>query len=345
VRNDRPNLTVLGERKGGQLRILAWMKASRAPFFLDVMFCVCLGAAVAWHESGAFDVWLLAACLAGVMLLNGGTNLANDYYDHLSGADEANPGPTPFSGGSRAIQEGTFSPRAMRNAAFICFALAAAVGAFLFWRLSAHGFHRVWPVLAIGAVGALSGFFYTAPPLRLGYRGWGEFLAGLNVGPLAILGSYCAQAGVPSWGVVLVSLPLGFLSSALLVINEIPDADVDRAVGKRHLVARMGVSRAPWAYLLLVVAAYASAGAAVLTGLAPPTVSLVFLTAPVGLWAFAASRRWVRSAARSGQRSFPDDAARPTGRIVPALAANVVCLLLSGALLCTGYLVAGGTAG
>jgi 1,4-dihydroxy-2-naphthoate octaprenyltransferase len=321
------------ERKVRQLRILAWIKAARAPFFLDVMFCVCLGAAAAWHESGAFDAWLLAACLAGVMLLNGGTNLANDYYDHLSGADEANPGPTPFSGGSRAIQDRTFSPIAMRNAAFACFVLAAAVGAFLFWRLSSHGYGRVWPVLAIGAVGALSGFFYTAPPLRLGYRGWGELLAGLNVGPLAILGSYCVQAGNPSWGVIVVSLPLGFLSSALLVINEMPDAEVDGAVGKRHLVARMGVSRAPWAYLLLLVAAYASAGAAVLTGLAPPTVSLVFLTAPVGLWAFAASRRWARPTGRS------------TSRIVPALAANVVCLLLSGALLCTGYLLAGGTAG
>lgn len=336
-------------RKVGQLRILAWMRASRAPFFLDVVLCVCLGAAAAWHESGVFDAWLLAACLLGVMFLNGGTNLANDYYDHLSGADEGNPSPTPFSGGSRAIQDGTFSPEAIRTAAFVSFALAAAAGAFLFWRLAilqgpgiseAHGYGRVWPVLAIGAVGALSGFFYTAPPFRLGYRGWGELLAGLNVGPLAVLGSYYCQAKNPSWGVVLVSLPLGFLSSALLVINEIPDADVDRAVGKRHLVARIGVARAPWAYLLLVIAAYASAGAAVVTGLVPPTVSLVFLAAPVSLWAFAASRRWVRS-----ERRRVDSPDQPAGSIRPALAANVACLLLSGALLCAGYLVAGSAAG
>ena len=100
----------------------ASLKASRAPFFADVVLCVCLGAAVAWHELGVFDPWALAACLIGVMLINGGTNLANDYYDHTSGADAANPNPTPFSGGSRAIQNGTFSAKTIRNAAFACFA-------------------------------------------------------------------------------------------------------------------------------------------------------------------------------------------------------------------------------
>ena len=303
----------------------SWFKASRAPFVLDVALCVCLGAAAAWYEAGCFDAWGLAACLAGVVLLNLGTNLANDYYDHLSGADEANPGPTPFSGGSRAIQDGTFGPKTIRNAAFACFALAAAVGAFLIWRVAVGG-GRVWPVLVFGSVAGLSGFFYTAPPFRLGYRGWGELLAGLNVGPLAVLGSYFVQAHTLSWGVVLVSLPTGFLSSALLVINEIPDAAVDRSVGKNHLVARAGIERAPWAYLLLLAAAYVSAGLGVWMGLVPRTVSLVFLAAPLGLWAFASSRRWVRSN-------------RPSSEMTPAMGANVACLLLSGVLLCAGYLM------
>ena len=175
------------------MRIRAWLKASRAPFFADVVLCVCLGAAAAWYEAGHFDVWLFGACVLGVILLNAGTNLGNDYYDHVSGADEANPHPTPFSGGSRAIQDAIVGPLAVRNAASLCFLLSAAVGAFLFWRCG-------WPVLVFGAVGALSGYFYTAPPLRLGYRGLGEILAGLNVGPLAVLGSYYVQAATLSWG-------------------------------------------------------------------------------------------------------------------------------------------------
>ncbi len=156
--------------------------------------------------------------------------------------------------------------------------------------------------------------------------GWGELLAGLNVGPLAVLGSYFVQAHTLSWGVVLVSLPTGFLSSALLVTNEIPDAAVDRSVGKNHLVARAGIERAPWAYLLLLAAAYVSAGLGVWMGLVPRTVSLVFLAAPLGLWAFASSRRWVRSN-------------RPSSEMTPAMGANVACLLLSGVLLCAGYLM------
>ncbi|MHC4199471.1 MAG: 1,4-dihydroxy-2-naphthoate octaprenyltransferase [Planctomycetota bacterium] len=319
------------------MRVLEWLKASRAPFFLDVILCVCLGAAAAWHEAGTFDPWILAACLAGVMLLNAGTNLANDYYDHLSGADEANPSPTPFSGGSRAIQDGVFSAKQIRNAAFLCFALSVVAVALLIWRMSGiapqgAGPLYPWPVLAFGVVGALSGLFYTAPPLKLGYRGFGELLAGLNVGPVAILGSYYAQAGTLSWGVAIVSLPLGCLSSALLVINQLPDVEPDRAVGKRHLVTRFGISFGVWGYLVLVLAAYVSAGAGIALGLVPRTAAIVFLAAPGGLWAFARARSCLSK--ETAEVGSP-------GRIVPALGANVAALLGTGALLCAGYLVDG----
>ncbi len=298
------------------MRVLDWLKASRAPFFMDVILCVCLGAVVARYETGAFDPWLLVACVVGVIFLNAGTNLANDYYDHRTGADEANPSPTPFSGGSRAIQNGMFSAKAIRNAAFLCFALAAGVGALLVWRAG-------WPVLAFGAVGAVSGVFYTAPPFKLGYRGGGEFLAGFNVGPVAVLGAYFVQIGTLSWGVVAVSLPMGLLSTALLMINEIPDAAPDREVGKMHLVARLGPGFGAWSYLALVVAAYASLGAAMALGLVPWAVAVAGLMVPVALFAFAKARVNLNS---------PD-------RIVPALGANVAALLGTGALLCVGYLV------
>lgn len=287
---------------------------------------MCLGAAAAWYEVDVFSAWLLAACLAGVILINAGTNLANDYYDHLSGADEANPHPTPFSGGSRAIQDGTVGARAVRNAAFLCFALAAVVGGFLVWRCG-------WPVLVFGAIGVLSGLFYTAPPFKLGYRGLGEMLAGLNVGPLAVLGSYYVQTGTISLGVVLVSLPTGFLSSALLVMNEIPDLEPDRGAGKRHLVVwigeKMGIGVAPVLYLLLVVSAYASLGVALALGSVPAATALMFATAPLGLRAFARARLNIGS----------------PGKLVAAMGANVLVVVLSGALLCMGYLLGGSTAG
>jgi 1,4-dihydroxy-2-naphthoate octaprenyltransferase len=296
-------------------RALAWLRAARAPFFADVVLCVGLGAACAWYEAGTFEAGLFAACVLGVMLLNAGTNLANDYYDHLSGADEANPRPTPFSGGSRAIQRGTFEAKTIRNAAVLSFALAGGLGLLLAWS-------RGWPVLAFGGFAALSGFFYTAGPLRLGYRGWGELLAGVNVGPVAVLGSYFVQTGSLSWGVLAASLPVGFMSSALLVINEIPDAAPDARVGKRHLVARFGTRFGAWAYLGLVASAYASGAAAAAFGLLPRGTLIALASAPAAFWAF-----WsVRLRAGSPER------------LVSALGANVAALLGTGVLLCTGYL-------
>jgi 1,4-dihydroxy-2-naphthoate octaprenyltransferase len=312
------------------MRIALWIKASRAPFFCGVVAFVCVGAAAAWYDSGTFHVLPFAACVLGVMLINGGTNLANDYYDHVSGADEANDFPTPFSGGSRAIQDGVFTPRQMRGAALMCFAAAGAVGAYLVW-------HAGPLVLALGAVGVFSGFFYTAPPLRLGYRGLGEIVTGVNFGLLPVVGAYYVQTQALDGGIALVGMAPCFLGAALLLINEIPDAEADRKAGKRHLVTRMSSLQAAVAYLAVIAGAYAVIAVALWARLAPPTAVLAFGAVPVGLVAFGLSYRWaVRSAAPGGAASGP-------AGMAPAMAANVVCLILTSALLCVGYLV-GGTA-
>ncbi len=304
------------------MRVLDWVKASRAPFCIGVFLCVCVGTAVAWHETGEFDPALFAACLVGVVLINLGTNLANDYYDHTRGADEANPDPTPFSGGSRAIQDGVIGAKAIRNAAYVCFLLSSAVGAYIVWR-------RGLPVLALGAAGVLIGLFYTAPPLRLGYRGLGEIATGIAFGLLPVSGAYYVQAGTLSWSVILVACGPCCLGAALLVINEIPDAGPDRSVGKMHLVARLGVGFGAVAYLALLLGAFGSIAAGIALGLVPGWAALAFAAAPTGLWAFA--RAWTSGGA--------------PGRIVPALGANVISLVLFGALTSVGYLLAGGAAG
>lgn len=302
------------------MRILDWVKASRAPFCIGVFLCVCIGTAAAWYESGAFDPVLFAACLAGVVLINFGTNFANDYYDHIRGADEANPNPTPFSGGSRVIQDGVISAKAIRNAAFLSFALAALVGAYIVWR-------RGPPVLALGAAGILIGLFYTAPPLRLGYRGFGEIITGIGFGLLPVMGAYYVQAGVLSPGAVLIAFAPCCMGAALLFINEIPDAGPDRSAGKMHLVARLGVGFGAFAYLALLVGAFGSIAAGIALDMAPAWTALAFVALPPGLWAFG--RAWKCGGA--------------PGRIVPALGANVLSLVLFGTLMSAGYVIAGVT--
>ncbi|MHC4778484.1 MAG: prenyltransferase, partial [Planctomycetota bacterium] len=154
-----------------------WIKAMRAPFFQASFIPVAVGSAVASFQTGSID-WLLAVLAGlGTAAVNGGTNLMNDYFDHVSGNDEAIKTPTPFSGGSRVIQEGILTPRAVFIGGAVSYLVAAAIGAYLLWHCGP------W-ILAFGTVGAIFSFFYTAPPLKIGYRGAGELLTGFLLGPL-----------------------------------------------------------------------------------------------------------------------------------------------------------------
>jgi len=290
----------------------------RAPFFQAVAVPTLLGTAVAWHGAGAFHPWLLLLTLGGVVSLHAGANLANDYFDHLSGADQINPHPTPFSGGSRVIQQGQLSPRAIYRASMVFFALAALSGLCLAWL-------RGWPVFAIGVGGVLSGYFYTAPPIKLGYRGWGELLCGLNCGPLVVLGACYVQAQHIGPEALVASVPVGLLIAAVLYVNQFPDYSWDKRAGKRTLVVHMGRRRAISGFYLLLFLAYLVVVLGVSMGIVPPPGLLCLLTAPLA---------W-RAAKRAGA-NFRD----PKG-LVPAMADTVKLHLAFGLLLTLGYLLAG----
>ena len=110
--------------------------------------------------------------------------MANDYFDHLSGCDEANPDPTPFSGGSRMIQNGLITPKRILYAALITFAIGGGIGLYLNY-LSGKNV-----ILIIGLIGLFLAFFYTANPFKIVYRTFGEIAVGIGFGPLIVMGSY-----------------------------------------------------------------------------------------------------------------------------------------------------------
>ena len=111
-----------------------------------------LGAAIAWRREGAFDLFLFLLALAGGVLLHAGANVANDYFDHKSGNDEANVDfVRPFTGGSRMIQTGRMSPAEVLAEALICYALAVTIGIYLSYKVS-------WIILLLGLIGVFSGF-------------------------------------------------------------------------------------------------------------------------------------------------------------------------------------------
>ncbi len=252
-----------------------WLRALRAPFFTATVVPVLLGTAVAWYETGAFSPDLLLLSVVGAVLLHAFTNLANDYFDYLSGNDSDNPGRSPYNGGSGLIQEGELDAAHFLAAAKVCLAGVLAVAVYL-------TVVRGWLIALLGVVGAISGWIYTATPCSLVYRGWGELLVGLNFGPLMVSGAYYVQTSQLSLRALWVAIPMGLLISTVLYINEFADYEADRRVGKRTLIVRFGPRRAVIGTYLLFVSTYlAVLGGVVLRSL-PLTALIALLALPLG---------------------------------------------------------------
>ncbi|MDY6907423.1 MAG: 1,4-dihydroxy-2-naphthoate octaprenyltransferase [Chloroflexota bacterium] len=297
-----------------------WFGASRAPFFIAVITPAILGTAIGWQLSGTFQWHYFVLVLIGAAMINGGTNLVNDYYDHKSGNDEINVDyVAPFTGGSRMIQQGLLSPQRVFWGGMVCFALAAAIGAYLVWDTWASG-----PmVLILGAIGIFSGFFYTAPPLKLGYRWPAEAVVGLNCGVLVTLGAYWIQAQAFSWVPVIASIPLAILIAALLWVNEIPDYAADKAVGKNHIVVLIGKERAAQGYLVLLIAAYIVIVIGVVAGGVTPFALLGLLALPLAIRAM-----------RVAVTNYADSKA-----LAPANAMTPMIYLATGLLMSVGFVI------
>lgn len=290
----------------------------RVEFLTGSVFPVFLGTAIAFCRYGVFDGATFALTLAGVALIHLGANVSNDYFDHLSGNDEANRSfVRPFTGGSRLIQEGALTPRQVATIAAVLVAAAVVCGLAL-------AASRGPVVLLLGAVGVLTGVFYVAPPVRLAARGLGEIVIGLDFGVLATMGSYWVQTGAMSLESFVASLPLAVLIAAVVYINEFQDSEADAAAGKRTLVVRMGLERASRAFPRLMLSTYVPVIAGVATGLMPPHTLAALATAPLALRAAAVARRRYAS----------------PRELAPANAFTIMTHAATGALLVAGYLLA-----
>ena len=202
--------------------------------FLLVSFMpVSLGIALAYWHSGELSWPRALMVLLGTWFYHMGANLLNDYYDHVSGTDDINQVRTPYSGGTRVIQENLLPPRAI----LIVGCAAYVIGFHIFALLTiATGF----PILVLAIIGAASGIFYSVKPIWLAYRGFGEVILGLNFGPFLVLTAYYAQAKSFSVAALLGGMILGLFATAIISINEIPDWQADHDSGKRNLLVRYG---------------------------------------------------------------------------------------------------------
>lgn len=223
-----------------QLQI--WLMAARPKTLWASISPVMIGTAMAFTD-GAMHLPSAFAALLGAILIQIGTNLANDYFDYKKGTDQ-----TGRVGPTRVTQAGLVQPPMMKSAMIIVFSLAILVCIYLIKRGG-------WPIAIIGVLSIISGIFYTAGPYPLGYLGLGEIFVFVFFGPVAVGGTYYVQTLDINPLPIIAGLAPGFLSVAVLVVNNIRDLDSDQKSNKKTLAVRFGRSFAMSEYFLSIVAA------------------------------------------------------------------------------------------
>jgi 1,4-dihydroxy-2-naphthoate octaprenyltransferase len=286
-----------------------WLLATRPRTLTAAWAPVFVGAAWAWHE-GVFALLPVLAALLGATLIQIGTNFANDYYDFVKGADtEERLGPV------RVTQAGLIAPQTVFRAMVATFAAAFAVGIYL---VAVGG----WPIVAIGLASLLCGWAYTGGPYPLGYNGLGDVFVMIFFGMVAVCGTWWVQAGTWSWSAWVLSLPVGALATAIIVVNNLRDAETDVKAGKRTLAVRFGKAFVRWEYTGLLALAFG-----VPVGMAVWQASVWFVLPLLALpLAFAPLR------------SVWNDAGRALN---PTLGATARLLLVHGVLLAAACVVSG----
>jgi 1,4-dihydroxy-2-naphthoate octaprenyltransferase len=231
---------------------------------------VLMGSALAWRD-GSFQIFPALAALAVALLLQIGSNVANDVYDFERGTDTSER-----QGPLRVTQAGLLTPTQVKRGMWIIFALAAGLGLYL-------AFLRGWVVIAIGLVAILSAIAYTGGPFPLGYYGLGDLFVFIFFGVAAVAGTYYVQVGSVSAAAWWMSVPVGLIITAILVVNNLRDIENDRKGNKLTLAVRLGVSGTRVEYLLCIVVAYLIIPVAAALGLVPWMGLLAWLSLPLAV--------------------------------------------------------------
>ena len=255
----------LGRRLAG-----AWEVVRPFSFTASVL-PVSVGGAIALSQ-GRMHWPLFIAALLGALGLHIGTNVINEIYDVRHGIDSIT---SPRM--SMAILKGRISERDAFVVAWSGFILALLMGIFLLLQ-------RGWPIVLLGLIGFIGGYFYTAPPFQYKYRALGLPLVFLLMGPLMVGGSYFAVTGTFDPNVLIVSLPVGLLVTAILHGNEWRDVAEDTRHGFTTFSAQVGRETAHWVYVMLILGAYVAVGLAVMVGALPTLALLTLFSLPLVAW-------------------------------------------------------------
>jgi 1,4-dihydroxy-2-naphthoate polyprenyltransferase len=219
-----------------------WLLAARPKTLPAAVAPVVIGTAIAFTDGKGHPLSALLAAICA-LLIQIGTNYANDYFDYVKGTDAPSRlGPT------RATAAGWVTPQAMKRAFFLVFGLAALAGIPLLIRGG-------WPALLIGFSCIAAGILYTGGPFPLGYNGLGDLFVFVFFGLVAVGGTYYVQALEFNSTVLLAGVAPGLLSTAILTVNNLRDVENDRIAGKRTVPVLFGVAFGRGEYLFCVLIA------------------------------------------------------------------------------------------
>lgn len=300
------------------MNLKVWFMETRPQFLILSVILAFLGAAFAWYE-GFFNLGYALLAGLGIVLTHISVNTLNDYFDYKSGIDLAAPR-TPFSGGSGILPPGAMKPEQAMWMGIVTLVLAVPIGVY---------FIVVWPngwqLIPLLIVAAFCVIFYS-PVILKTY--WPEWSPGLGLGLLPVMGAYFVQTGYYSWPVVVAGIPSFILVHNLLFLNEYPDYDADIIGGRKTTPIVIGKDKASIFYSVMTILVYVWIVLWVILGFIgvpggmPVYCLIALLTLPLAIKAIKGSRQY-----------------NDMSKIIPAMASNVMVVLLTQLLLGIGFIL------
>jgi 1,4-dihydroxy-2-naphthoate octaprenyltransferase len=292
------------------VKLKVWFLETRPQFLLLSVVLAFLGISIAWYD-GYFHLGYALLTFLGLLLCHISVNVLNDYFDYESGIDLETKR-TPFSGGSGILPTSRLKPKQVLWLGLGSIILAVPIGVYFVLT-------RGWDLLPLLIVGALCAVLYTPLITKLGFPEWAP---GLGMGTLPVLGAYFIQTTNYTLPAIIAAIPSGILVHNLLLLNEFPDVEPDGKAGRKTMPILIGRSKAWMVYTALTVVVYLWIIGWVIAGQMPVFSLIALLTLPFAV-----------KAIRGGQKH------QDMNQLVPAMANNVMVVLLTQFLLGVGYIL------
>ena len=290
-----------------------WLMVIRAPFLPLALVLAFLGTSIAWYE-GSFRLSFALLAALGLLLTHISVDVFNEYFDFKSGVDLKTQ-KTPFSGGSGALPSGLVTARQALRLGIGSLLAAVPIGIYFMLVIDSG-----WQLLPLLLVAAACIVLYTPFILK---THWPEWAPGLGLGILPVLGAYFVQTGAYTIPALIASIPSGILVHNLLLLNEFPDVEADSTVNKKTLPITMGKAKAGIFYSVMTMLVYLWIIGGVVAGKMPAFSLIALLTLPFAVKAIQGSLK-------------PQD----MSKLAPAMASNVLVVLLTQLLLGIGFILA-----